>query len=112
MDFYLLLKTYVKILVKSIRNNLSHKYSENLLDHAKQIVADAFKTASKRAIQKTVEVTGHLIGNKIADYKSFKQFKQNNSEKNENFKEIPKEIYTSPEKRPEIIDKLDINVIV
>ena len=28
---------------------------------------DAFKTASKRAIEKIVEATGHLIGNKIAD---------------------------------------------
>ena len=28
---------------------------------------DAIKTASKGAIQKTAEVTGDLIGNKIAD---------------------------------------------
>ena len=28
---------------------------------------DAIKTASKRAIQKTTEATGDLIGNKIAD---------------------------------------------
>ena len=28
---------------------------------------DAIKTASKRAIQKTAEATGDLIGNKIAD---------------------------------------------
>ena len=28
---------------------------------------DAIKTASKRAIQKTVEATGNLIGNKTAD---------------------------------------------
>ena len=29
--------------------------------------ADGFKTASKRAIQKTAEVTGDLTDNKIAD---------------------------------------------
>ena len=38
-----------------------------LLGHAKQSVTDEFKTALKRAIQKTAEATGHLIGNKIAD---------------------------------------------
>ena len=35
--------------------------------HAATIVAaDAVKTTSKRAIQKTAEATGHLIRNKIA----------------------------------------------
>ena len=40
--------------------------SQKLLDHAKQSATDVFKTASKRAIQKTAEATGDLIGNKIA----------------------------------------------
>ena len=34
---------------------------------ATKIAADAIKTASKRAIQKTAEATGDLVGNKIAD---------------------------------------------
>ena len=51
---------------KNIVKNLSGKYRKNL-DHAKQCAADAFKTASKRAIQKTAEVTVDLIGNKIVD---------------------------------------------
>ena len=33
----------------------------------KKSTTDAIKTASKRAIQKTAEATGDLIGNKIAD---------------------------------------------
>ena len=37
------------------------------LDHAKQSATDTFKTASKRAIQKTAEGTGDLIGNKFAN---------------------------------------------
>ena len=45
---------------------LSNKYGQKLLDSAKKSAADAIKTASKRAIQKT-EATGDLIGNKIAD---------------------------------------------
>ena len=35
-------------------------------DHAKQSATDAFKHASKRAIQKTGEAIGDLTGNKIA----------------------------------------------
>ena len=41
-----------KNIVKDISKNLSGKYSQKLLDHAKQSATDAFKTASKRAIQK------------------------------------------------------------
>ena len=47
--------------------SLSNKYGQKLLDCAKESTADAIKTASKRAIQKTTEATGDLIGNKIAD---------------------------------------------
>ena len=39
----------------------------NLLIQLKTSATDAIKTASKRAIQKTVEATGDLVGNKIAD---------------------------------------------
>ena len=46
---------------------LSNKYGQKLLDSAKKSTVDAIKTASKRAIQKTVEPTGDFIGNKIAD---------------------------------------------
>ena len=42
--------------------NLSGKYSENLLDHAKQSATDAIKTSSEGVIQKTAETTGDLIG--------------------------------------------------
>ena len=63
MDFCLLLKVWVK----NISKNFSGKYSQELLDHAKQCVTDAFKTASKKIIQKLAEATGQLIGNKITD---------------------------------------------
>ena len=53
--------------VKNIGKNLSSKYSQEILDHAKQSATDAFKTASKREIQKTAEATGDLIRNKIAN---------------------------------------------
>ena len=54
---------------KSVDENISKswnsKYSQKLLDHAKQSATDAFKT-SKRVIQ-TAEATSDLIENKIAD---------------------------------------------
>ena len=47
--------------------DLSNKYSQKPLDRSKKSTTDAIKTASKRAIRKTAEATGRLVGNKIAD---------------------------------------------
>ena len=40
---------------ENIGKNLSCKYSQKLLDHAKQSAADALRISSKRVIQKTAE---------------------------------------------------------
>ena len=69
------------------------------------------KATSKRAVQKTAEATGDLIGNKIADKITnvSRGLPQNSSEaiesetENKGF-EIPKQIYISPEKRQQIIN--------
>ena len=53
--------------VKNIGKHLSNKYGQKLLESAKKSTTDAMKTGSKRAIQKTAEAPGDLIGNKIAD---------------------------------------------
>ena len=47
--------------------SLSNKYGQKHLDSAKKSTTDVIKTASKRAIRKTAEATGDLIGNEIAD---------------------------------------------
>ena len=60
-------KKMVKNIGKKISKNLSGKYSQKPLDDDKQLGTDAFKTASKRAIEKTEEATGDLIVNKITD---------------------------------------------
>ena len=52
---------------KSIGKNLSSKYSQKLLEHAKQSATDALKTTSEKAIQKTVEANGGLIDNTIVN---------------------------------------------
>ena len=63
MDFYLLWKTWGKSLGKTMSKNVSGKYSQKLLHQIKQSGADALKTASKRAMQKTAKATGDLIDN-------------------------------------------------
>ena len=66
------------------------------------------KTASKRAIQKTAEATGDLVGNKIADKITSASKKSHNKEiqSNEFNNKIPKERYISPKERQQIIDEL------
>ena len=109
MEFRLLLKIWVKILVSE---NVSSKCSQKLLDYNNQSATDTFKTVSKRAIEKTAEATDDLIGNKITNKitKVTKSSPQNNSEvvTNEHDKELPKGSYISPEKRQKIIDELTL----
>ena len=52
-------------MVKSQVKILSSKYSQKIVEHAKKSATDALKTASKRAIKKTEESTGYLIGIKL-----------------------------------------------
>ena len=46
---------------------MKQKIESCLNDHAKQSATDEYKTASKKAIEKTAEAAGDLIGNKIVD---------------------------------------------
>ena len=87
---------------ENIGKNISGKYDQKRLAHAKQYATDPLRTASKRAIQKTAEATGDLIGNKIIDKitKVFRASPQNSSltveSETENIgfdREVPKERY-------------------
>ena len=91
-----------------VAKNMSNKYNQKLVDRAKKSATDAIKTASKRAIQKTAEATGDLVGNKIADTITSASKKSRNEEiqSNEVNNEIPKERYISPKERQQIIDEL------
>ena len=51
----------------SFARKFGDRYGKKLIDTATKTGIDAVKTASKRVAQKTVEATGHLIGNKTAD---------------------------------------------
>ena len=49
----------------SFAGSMSNKYGKKIVDTARKSATDAIKTASKRAIQKTAEATGDLVGNKM-----------------------------------------------
>ena len=101
---------------KNIGRYLSNKYSQKLVDSpiksgATKLATDAIKTVSKRAIQKTLEACGDLIGNKIADKitsvsKKSKVLPETELPSNEANNEIPKERYISPKETQQIIDGL------
>ena len=48
---------------KNMGKSFSNKSGQKLLDSTKKSTTGAIKTASKRAIQKTAEATGDLVGN-------------------------------------------------
>ena len=79
---------------KNMGKSLSSKYGQKLLDSAKISTTDAIKTASKRAIQKTAEATGDLIGNNIADkITSVSKKTPNNNEDDAELTTHKKDIY-------------------
>ena len=75
-------KNMSKNIGKYLSRNLSSKYRQKVLDHAKQSATDTLETPSKRVIQKRAEATGDLIGNKITDKITSvpRTLSQNNSE--------------------------------
>ena len=95
---------------KYMGKNLSNKYRQKLLDKAKKSTTDAIKTSSKRAIHKTAEATGDLIGNKIDDKITSVSKKSNANIETETDraspKDIPKKKHISPEGRQQFIDEL------
>ena len=54
-----------KTFLKNTSKHLSSKYSQKLIDHAKQSTTDVLKNVSKQVIQKPAKVTGDLICNTI-----------------------------------------------
>ena len=92
--------------------SLSNKYGEKLFDRAKKSKTNAIKTASKRAIQKTSEATGDLIGNKILDKMTSVSQKKSTKElhNNDQTKEEDVEITTHKKdtylQKQQIIDEL------
>ena len=93
----------------SFAKNVGNKDGKKLFDTTKKSCTDAIKTPSKRAIKKTVEANGDLMGNKIAD--------KITSISKRSVKELPindegmeiathKKRYISPEERQQAFDEL------
>ena len=110
MDFCVLLKISVKILVKIQVETWVVYIAWNFLIMLKNLPQMCLKVLQKIAIPKTAEETGDLIRNKIVDKitKISNTLQQNNSEtfRNEHNKKKPKERYMSAEERQNIIDDL------
>ena len=90
----------------SFARSMSNKYGQKLVHTVKKSATDEIKTASKRAIQKTAEATGGLIGNKIADKIASVSKKKSNNDNNNVELATSKKRYISPEERQQIIDEL------
>ena len=57
----------IESMLKDIARKFGDRYGKKLINTATKIEMNATKTASKRVVQKTLEATDDLIGNKIAD---------------------------------------------
>ena len=91
--------------------SMSNKYGKKLVYTAKKSAKDAINTTSKRAIQKTAEATGDLVGNKTADkITSISKKKSDNNNNNNDDDDVklttPNKRCISPEERQQIIDEL------
>ena len=67
IDFLSFAENVSKTICKNISKKSSGKYSQKILDHAKESATDALKTASKRLISKTAAATDYLICNKVSE---------------------------------------------
>ena len=76
-----------------------NKYGKKIMDTATKTGIDAAKTVFKRAVKKTKEAIGNLIGNKIAE-----KITSLGKRKSKEQEEQKQEIYIPPEKRQQIID--------
>ena len=110
-----MLNIWVKILEKSGKYSAtrSAKVTQKFLDSTKKsgdnkVAIDQLKTASKRTIQKIVEVIGKLIGINIAD--KITKNVESAPVQTENTFEIRKEIYMPPEEKTR--NYITINIIL
>ena len=72
----------------------------------KKSTTDAIKTASKKAIHKTAEATGDLIGNKLADKITSASKKSNKIKEEDEEITAHEKRYLSLKERQQIIDEL------
>ena len=113
-------KPWIVTLCRKYLDSIDSKYAKSqnrqqLLDTTKKLTTGFLRSASKRVIQKIVETTGDLFGNKTAERirmpasnSTRKDPRKPTSKQIPQPTEIPKEIYISPEKSQQIIDELKL----
>ena len=80
-----------------------------VVETAKKSATDALKIAGKRAIQKTAEARGDLVGNFNADkITSISKKPASEPHANATSNEILKERYISPQEKQKLIDELKL----
>ena len=91
---------------KNMGKSLSNKYGQKPFDSAKKSTTDAIKTASKRAIQKTGDLIGNRIADKISVWKKKPRKESHNNDQTEDVEiTTHKKRYMSPEERQQIIEE-------
>ena len=83
------------------------KYGKKLLDNSISAGKDFAKIAGKKVLTKSAEVTGDIIGNKIAD-RITKSSRNKAQKEDDRIMEETQEILIPPEKREQIIRDLKL----
>ena len=86
---------------------MKKKYGKKILDNSLSAGKDLAKIAGKTILTKSVEATGDLIGNKIAD-RITKSARNKEQKEDDRIMEEPQEIIILPEKREQIIRDLKL----
>ena len=98
-----------KIFDKSIdvSKSMRKEYGKKMLDNSLRAGKDFAKKAGKKVLTKSAEVTGDLIGNKIAD-RITKSTRNKEQKEDDRIMEETQEILIPPEKREQIIKDLKL----
>ena len=97
---------------KNMGKSLSNKYGQKLFNSAKKSTRDSIKTASKRAIRKTAEATGDLIGNKTDKITNASKKKCNNNNNYNNNNNNNDNVELPPIKKDIYLQKKDSKLLM
>ena len=90
-----------------VSNKYGKKYGNKLLDNSISAGKDFAKIAGKKVLTKSAEVTGDMIGNKIAD-RITKSSRNKAQKEDDRIMEVTQELIIPPEKREQIIRDLKL----
>ena len=90
-----------------VSKSMKNKYGKKILDNSLSAGKDFAKIAGKKVLTKSAEVTGDLVGNKIAD-RITKSARNKEQKEDDRIMEETQEIIIPPEKREQIIRDLKL----